>query len=118
MKKFLIILGIILAVLILIIVAAFLYIRSVSSVDIGVDTLTNIVTQPKIEESSYDHPILDEKTEIILENMGIDTKEIPTTITQDQEDCAKKALGEKRYNELKSGATPNASDIIKAGGCL
>ena len=111
------ILGIIFAILIVILIAFFLYIRSIFP-DMGINTLTNIVTQPQVEKSSYDHPLLDEKTEIILENFGIDTKQIPTAITQDQEDCAAKALGEKRYNELKSGATPNASDIIKAGGCL
>lgn len=70
------------------------------------------------DESSYDHPLLSEDQEILLESAGVDTSNLPTEVTAEQIDCGVEALGEDRINEIKAGAEPTISDVIKAAHCL
>ena len=89
--------------------------------DLGVDQISNAITSQMtsdITESSYDHPLLSEDQEILLESMGIETSTLPTEVSQEQMDCGVEALGQERADEIINGATPNLSDLVKAQHCF
>lgn len=56
--------------------------------------------------------------EALLEAAGVKKEDIPTSVTPQQEACAVEKLGQERVNEIKAGATINASDILKARSCF
>jgi len=62
--------------------------------------------------------LLSPQQETALKNLGIDVSAIPSTIPLDVEECLVEKLGEKRANEIKAGAVPNALDILKGKSCL
>lgn len=118
-KRLFMILGIVFAVLILLVLAIFAYLWIAKP--FGVDPAKvpgALLGGEEQTESSYDHPALSTEQEIFLENVGVDTTQVPTTITAEQEACATEKLGEERVAEIKAGAEPTASDYFKAGSCF
>jgi hypothetical protein len=116
-RTFFMVIGIItsiIMVLIMIAIIAVIYIKP-----FGVD-ITEVV--PAILEepvpSEYDHPYLTTKQEQILESAGVEVKNIPTEITQDQEQCAIEAIGLQRVNDIKAGSAPTITDVLKTKHCL
>ena len=83
---------------------------------------TAIFNPPEIEEAeiieNYDHPLLSEDQEQMLENIGINPQVVPTEITPEMEDCARGALGDERVDAIIQGATPNTMDLLKAQSCF
>lgn len=116
-KSILLILG----VLALLVIAIIIYIAVKKPFGMDVtnipSTITNITSQKKLE-STYDHPLLSESQEVMLESLGVDTENLPTQITQEMQDCAVDALGQERVNAIIGGAAPTVSDILKAKNCL
>jgi len=70
------------------------------------------------QKSTYDHPYLNTQQELILESVGIDTKNIPTQITQKQQECVVLILGEERAREIVDGSTPSLNEILKIKKCF
>ncbi|MEK7473173.1 MAG: hypothetical protein AAB668_00370 [Patescibacteria group bacterium] len=56
--------------------------------------------------------------EALLEAAGVKKEDIPTSVTSQQEACAVEKLGQRRVDEIKAGASINASDILKARSCF
>jgi hypothetical protein len=83
---------------------------------------TAIFNPPEIEETeiieNYDHPLLSESQEQMLESIGINPQVVPTEITPAMEDCARDALGNERVDQIIQGAAPNAVDLLKAQSCF
>jgi hypothetical protein len=106
-------LGIIFLIIILLIVT-FIIIKPY-----GIDTIKIIsVLLNKNPASSYDHPYLTTQQESILESVGIDTKNIPTEITPELQNCATPILGQARADEIMSGSTPTIDELLKIKGCF
>lgn len=53
-----------------------------------------------------------------LEKTGIDPSKIPSTISPELEDCLTNAVGEERAKQIKTGAVPTPTDLLKAKSCL
>jgi hypothetical protein len=69
-------------------------------------------------KSSYDHPYLTIRQELLLESVGIDPKNVPTQITPELQKCATLILSDKRLNEIISGSSPTISELLKLKNCL
>ncbi|MBD3281632.1 hypothetical protein GF391_02690 [Candidatus Uhrbacteria bacterium] len=82
-----------------------------------VDTGSALINPPT-ESTGYDHPLLNPQQEALLQSAGINPKDVPTSITPTQQQCAINALGEKRAMDLVNGATPSITDITKAQHCF
>lgn len=63
------------------------------------------------------HPLLSSEQEQVLQSFGIDPAKLPTQITAEQEACFVQALGSARVQEIKSGSTPTAGEMMKASPC-
>ena len=70
------------------------------------------------EEANFDHPLIPNKQEEALHNMGVDVVSLPSEITPEMSACFIEKLGEARTNEIVNGATPSAIDLLKAKDCL
>jgi len=70
------------------------------------------------EAADFDHPMLSEEQETMLENAGIDVGSLPTAISPAMESCFIKILGQERVNEIKAGAVPGPLDIFRVKSCL
>jgi len=68
--------------------------------------------------STDKHPLLNDSQETMLEGMGVDVAQLPTEITPSMQTCFIEKLGTARAQELASGSTPGAMDIIKARECI
>lgn len=67
---------------------------------------------------NYDHPLLNEEQEKILNNLGIDTSALPTTVTPEMEKCMVEKLGASRVDAIKKGSPVGTADLLKAKSCL
>ena len=118
LKIILIILLVIVIVILLMIIFAFAWFWFADPFGLR----TAIFNPPEIEESgsleNYDHPLLSESQEQMLESIGVDPRAVPTEITPEMEDCARDALGDERVDQIIQGATPSAIDFLKAQSCL
>lgn len=113
------VLGAIFGIILLFIIGVIVYITVAKPFGIDITEIPSAIQKSSESTgSSYDHPLLNEEQEVLLENLGIDTKNIPTQITPAQENCAIDALGAERVKEIVSGATPSISDYLKAKHCL
>ncbi len=116
---FFMVIGIIAVIIILMIAGTIIALIIIKPFDLDVSKLPGAILQMDSDTpSSYDHPLISTEQEKILESMGIETEEIPTQITPEQEQCAVEALGQERVNEIKAGASPTLSDYLKAKDCL
>lgn len=106
------------AVLMLIAIGIFTYIAVTKPLGIDVFKIPSAVLNYGTGESTYDHPLLTKDQEVLLESVGVDTKSLPTKITNTQIDCATQKLGAARVNEIKAGASPNLTDYLKAKDCF
>lgn len=83
---------------------------------------TAIFNPPELDQTeiieNYDHPLLSEDQEQMLENIGINPQIVPTEITPEMEDCARGALGDERVDQIIQGATPSTIDLLKAQACF
>lgn len=85
----------------------------------GIDIIKTIsVLLDKNPVSSYDHPYLTTKQELILESVGIDTKKIPIEITPALQKCAIPILGQVRASEIMSGSIPTVDELLKIKICF
>lgn len=72
-----------------------------------------------VDESREDKsPVLNATQEKALEAVGIDPAKVPAKISPEQEACFTDILGTERVAEIKAGATPTATEIFTARGCL
>jgi len=115
-KPLLIVLGIITGLVALIVIAVIVFFIVYKPFDLNLTDIPSMINSD-ITESSFDHPLLSEDQEIILESVGIDTSTLPTEITQKQIDCGVEALGEERALEIMAGSTPTLTDILQAQHC-
>lgn len=69
-------------------------------------------------KSTYDHPLLNTDQETLLQNLGVDTKALPTSITAAQMSCFTSALGASRVQEIQNGSAITVTDYFKAKSCL
>lgn len=109
---------IIIIALVLIAVGIISYIAITKPFGIDVFKIPSAIINYGAGESTYDHPLLTKDQEVILESVGVDTRVLPTQITNTQIDCATQKLGEARVNEIKAGASPGISDYLKAKECF
>lgn len=68
--------------------------------------------------ADYDHPLLNDSQEQMLQGAGIDPATLPTEISPEMEACFKEKLGAQRVLEIMQGATPGPLDLLKAKSCL
>jgi hypothetical protein len=111
-RRFFMIIGIIASIFVLLIAAAVAYILIEQPLGI------NFSPPWQANQEPYDHPFLNQEQELFLQNIGIDPESIPTEITKEQEQCAFEALGAQRIQEIKSGATPSITEILKVKPCF
>lgn len=122
LKNFFTVLGILatIATFIAILVISLLFI-SVKKVKNAINTDTT-QKQQQITVREFNPSILinnlSEDQKKLLNNFGIDETNIPTSISKEQENCAIKAIGEKRLNDIISGSTPTYSELLKAKSCI
>lgn len=64
------------------------------------------------------HPALTPTQERVLETVGIDPSTLPASVTDTQKQCLINAVGEARANEIKAGALPTVSELVRAQACL
>lgn len=118
-QRLFIILGVFFLVLILLGIGVFAYLSIAKPFGIEPANVPAAIFQAQEDtQSSYDHPALSEQQEIFLENIGVDTTQIPTRISAEQEACAVEKLGQERVDEILDGASLRTSDYVKAGGCF
>jgi hypothetical protein len=118
-KRLFMVLGIIFSVILVIVIVIIIFVAIKKPFGLDVTQLPSAVLGTgEVTASSYDHPVLSEEQEVFLENLGIDTETVPTTITAEQEACAVGKLGQKRVDEIKAGAALNSADYLKAGRCF
>lgn len=108
--------GIICAVILGLVIVAFIILAIVKPFGLNVTQIPKAIISPPTE-SSYDHPLLTEEQEIMLESVGINPQDVPTEITPSQEACSVEALGQERVDAIKAGAAPSLSDYLKAKHC-
>jgi len=85
------------------------------TVEVGNNTELNNI---KVEAIKSDNPLLNDKQEKLLKDIGIDPATIPTEITPETQACLIGKVGESRAQEIISGATPTTFEILKASTCL
>ena len=61
---------------------------------------------------------LSDDQKALLTKFGVDEDNLPTSISQEQQDCAINAIGTERLNEILSGSTPTFSELLKAKSCM
>jgi len=115
LKIFLIIIGVILFIFILFIVGLLIYLMIAQPFGINPAKLLNTENN---NQPVYDHPLLSPEQEETLQNLGVDVSELPTSLTPAQQACAVEALGQQRVNEILGGASPSATDFLKAQHCF
>lgn len=108
--------GIVCAAIVGIIIIVFVILALVKPYGLDVTKLPGAVLNPQTE-SSYDHPLLTEDQEIMLESVGINPADVPTEITPDQEACSVEALGQERVDAIKAGSAPTMTDYLKSKHC-
>jgi len=84
-------------------------------------TESNIVTTIKNDstDSGVDNnSVLSESQIKVLETFGIDSSQVPSEITPEQESCFIEKLGASRVNEIKAGDSPTATEFFKARECI
>ena len=116
--KILIALGVASIVIVLLIIALVGYLVIANPFGVDITKVPSAILNIGEGESTYDHPLLDEEQEVFLESIGVDTRELPTEITEEQADCSEEALGEERVNEILLGSPPSPSDYFKAKHCF
>jgi len=117
LKKIFMVIGIIVTIIILLLLITFGILAIVKPYGFDViKAVPALLDNP--ETSSYDHPYLSTKQEILLESAGIDLKTLPTEVTPSQQECSIEALGLERATAIASGSTPSVSEIIKAKHCF
>lgn len=118
-QKILIVFGVIFLFLILLIVIIGIYLSVKKPLGLEIADIPGAILAPtEVTESTYDHPLLSEDQEVFLENIGVNTESIPAAITEEQQACAVEKLGQKRVDEILSGAEFKTTDYIKAGSCF
>lgn len=113
-----IIIGMISTAFVLLIIFSIIAIILIKPWGINVVDTGSALINPPTKSTGYDHPLLNPQQEALLQSAGIDPKDVPTTLTPAQQQCAIDALGEKRALELVNGATPSVTDITQAKHCL
>lgn len=118
LKIILIILLVILIILLLLFMAAFAWFWFADPLGLKTAIFEGI---PGIEgelPAGYDHPLLSDEQEKLLQDYGIDPRVVPTEITPEMESCAREALGDERVNQILRGATPTVTDLLRAQSCF
>ncbi|MFA6526572.1 MAG: hypothetical protein WCT26_04140 [Candidatus Buchananbacteria bacterium] len=64
------------------------------------------------------NPLLTQEQIAGLKNLGIDTSQIPTSISPALETCLTSKLGASRTTEIKQGSLITAIDLYQAQSCL
>lgn len=119
LKLFFIVLGAIVATLFLLLILGIIALIIIKPFGINILKTPALINGPPSDAtSSYDHPLLSNEQEVMLETVGIDTETLPTEITAEQQQCTIDALGQTRTNEIMNGAAPSLSDFLKAQHCF
>lgn len=119
LKKIFIVLGVIFAIILILLVIAISYILVTKPFDVDITKVPGaLMGTSEVTESSYDHPALTTEQEIFLERVGVDTTQLSTSISAEQEKCAVEKLGQQRVDEIKSGSELGATDYFKARSCF
>ena len=92
------------------IVSSFLSPSDIQAGDVNAGSATAV--------SSFDHPLLSDTQEVMLDKAGIDVETLPSTISPAMEACFRDSLGDSRVNEIMQGDAPGPLDLFKAKGCL
>ncbi len=101
------------------IISSFLNVGSVDeSAELGNTVSGTSDNAPQKIEPKYDHPLLSETQEVMLEKSGIDVGALPTTISPETEKCFVDLFGVERVGEIKAGATPGMLEMLKGKSCL
>lgn len=68
--------------------------------------------------SKEQHPLLNQEQVEKLQDLGINIKKLPQSITPGMKKCFIEKLGQKRANEIVKGNTPSTIEFFKAKECL
>lgn len=103
-----------------VVIVLIVYITIAKPFAIDPQNTPSAISQPQSsgETTTSSNPLLTPEQETALQNLGVDTSALPTTISPAQMDCAIAALGEARVQELVTGAQLTLMDVYKAKGCL
>ena len=116
-KPLIIVLGVLAGVVVLAIAAIIITLIIVKPFDFKITDVPAALIDISDMESSYDHPLLTDDQEVMLESVGIDTSTLPTEITPEQIDCGVEALGQERVDEIMAGSQPTFTDLLNAQHC-
>ncbi len=118
-QKIFMVIGIIAVIFIIMVIGAVVALIIIKPYGVDVTKFPDAYSKIKSgEASSYDHPLLSNEQEILLETAGVDVQNLPTEITPEQEQCAVEALGAERVNQINQGASPTLDDYLKAQDCF
>jgi hypothetical protein len=128
MKKFLkiffIFLGALFLIIILAIMAFFIFdpfnLKSLPNSGISVKSVVQ-TTLGKVDTEIDDvdkNPLVTQKQEAMLESLGVDPSDLPTEITPAMEECFVEKLGAERVSEITQGDSPTAAEFLRAGNCF
>lgn len=119
LSRFFLSLGIIFLIIIILSGILILYLSISKPFGLKITNLPTIIFNSDNQtESTYDHPLLTDEQEILLESIGIDTTKIPTSLSEEQINCAVRKLGQKRVDEIMAGSSLQTFDYIKAESCF
>lgn len=101
-------------------VALIAYVVIAKPFGIGLQNVPSSITpsQNGEEKTPSSNPLLTPEQDAALQNLGVDTSALPTSISPEQMTCAVAALGDTRVQELIAGAQLTLTDVYKAKGCL
>ena len=74
-------------------------------------------TEVKTTEGNK-NPLLTQEQEKALEDYGVDVSKLPTEITPGMQECFYEKVGKERGDELISGSSPTALEVVKIQSCL
>jgi hypothetical protein len=69
------------------------------------------------ENVEFDHPLLSDSQEKLVERFGYDVSQIPTEISPEVQACAVEKLGAERVADILNGNNPTIRDWLKVKNC-
>ncbi len=119
-KTLLIILGILVLGVVIVLTSVITYLAVTKPFGIKIQNIPSAIikSQSGSTNTVSNNPLLTPKQATTLQNLGVDTASLPTSITPAMEDCFIAKLGVKRANEIKGGSTVTVADYFKASSCV
>jgi len=116
----LIILGVLTLVLVIFLTSLLTYLAVTKPFGIKIQNIPSAIikSQSGSTKTVSNNPLFTNEQATTLQNLGVDTATLPTSITPVMLDCFVAKLGVKRANEIQAGSTVTVADYFKASSCV